>query len=117
MDDKAFLGAIAAMVLITAFAFGLRPQSWRGIAIGLAIAGAWVLGFGALDLATRGLNTFGTSLFFLGAAALGGVGGGIGLGTQSLILATGGRRALAIRGSGVVLLVGAFFLLLALGRA
>ena len=116
MDDQSFLGAIAAMILIGAFVFGLWPRDFRGMAIGFALVCAWVLGFGALDMATRGLNAFGTSLFFLGAAVLGGVGALVGLGTQSLVLASGGRNAMVIRGGGVVVLVAAFFLLVSIGR-
>ena len=111
MDDRAFLWVIAGSVMIGAYGFGLLPKTRRGLGFGAGLLALWVLGFVALDLVTRGLDAFGTAAFFQGAAVLGGVAGLIGLGTQGLVLANGGQRAVALRLAGGVVLIGAFVVL------
>ena len=111
MDDRAFLWVIAGSVMIGAFGFGALANSRRGLGVGLVLVALWVLGFTGLDLASRGLNAFGTGAFFFGAAVLGGVGGLIGLGTQAAVLGADGRRTVVLRLVGGVVLIAAFAVL------
>ncbi|MFZ1469140.1 MAG: hypothetical protein WAT09_09190 [Paracoccaceae bacterium] len=117
MDDRAFLYVIAGSVMIGAYGFGLLPKTRRGLGFGLALVALWVFGFMGLELATRGLNVFGTGAFFFGAAVLGGVAGLIGLGTQAVVLANGGRRAVALRLVGAAVLIAAYVLLFLFTKA
>ena len=111
MDDRAFLWVIAGSVMIGAYGFGLMPKTRRGLGLGAGLLALWILGFVGLDLASRGLDAFGTSAFFQGAAILGGVAGAIGLGTQAVIIGADGRRAVALRLAGGVVMIGAFAVL------
>jgi|GEM_PF-2418524 len=111
MDDRAFLWVVVGSVMIGAFGFGLLLKTRRGLGFGAGFVALWVLGFVGLDLVSRGLDAFGTSAFFQGAAVLGGVAGLIGLGTQAVVLANGGQRAVALRLAGGVVLIGAFAVL------